>query len=186
MQESICNLVLANALVANKQQVLAQQEVLEHVLHDVQVLRVVIEDDVRHFRLRFRVVNIDGGRADAQHSLLDLTCAKQTVSIYRVLELTFQQGQYLCLTRERVFERLHFTAARLGDAQPLERLVESSARHARQEPAQTRLVHGVVHVVVREASQTPCDAQHLTQRQLRGDRLQLKDKRTYVSVSRGC
>ena len=74
MQEAVDDFILAHTLVAHEQQVLAKQEVLQHVLHHVQVLRVVVEDDVRHFRLRFRVVHINCCRSYSKHSVLDLTC----------------------------------------------------------------------------------------------------------------
>ena len=38
VQEAINNLVLADSLIAHQQQMLAQQEIFQHVFHDVQVL----------------------------------------------------------------------------------------------------------------------------------------------------
>uniref|UniRef100_A0A182J4I3 Uncharacterized protein n=1 Tax=Anopheles atroparvus TaxID=41427 RepID=A0A182J4I3_ANOAO len=72
LQQPVDDLVLAHALVAHQQQVLAEQEVLQQALHQPQVLRHVVEHDVRHLADGLGAVAGHTGAADAHRLVRQL------------------------------------------------------------------------------------------------------------------
>lgn len=132
LQQPVHDLVLADTLIADQQEILPQAEVLQQPLQERDVFRDVVEHDVGYFTGHRGAIPVHDGVADPHGVLRD-----------RVLDHRIRRG------------------LRRNDVEATAGLLECLLRDRRQEARQTRALYRVVSVVAPKSMYPLGDSQEL-------------------------